>query len=151
MINSKPRFALLADGRLHDYVTGRVIAATGTVTDTDGTWDLVKVAALIKAGKHIETAHLATEHLEALQDSEAALQCAAALLTGESDPPVLTDKVDIANADFSAATPNTGIRGPSPDPADKVLKADADFLADTVGSSSSTGAQPSNGDPAAAP
>lgn len=128
MINSKPRFGLLESGRLHDYVTGRTIDAAGQVTDADGTWDLALVAKLIKAGKHIETAHLATEHLEALKDSEEALKSAASLLTGEStdEPPLLTDKVDIANADFMAGTPAV-------DPADPVLKADADFEAGIKG------------------
>lgn len=85
MKNSLPRFGLHADGRLHDYLTGRTVSAPSTIEDKYGRWDLAKVKALIEADQHIESAFVSHEQAQALQ--------------GAAD---LLDKVRKSDADFMA-------------------------------------------------
>lgn len=128
MKNARPRFALLDDGRLHDYGTDRTIEATGTIDTPEGKWDLMKVRQLIEDEGTIETAFTPHE----LADKEAELNrtkkklkwAQSQIPPAPADPTPLaaTDKVDQANADFAAGTPNN-VAG------DKVDGANADFEA----------------------
>lgn len=125
MINARPRFALLDDGRLHDYGTDRTIDAVGTIDTPEGKWDLMKVRQLIEDEGTIETAFTPHE----LAEKEAELnRTKKKLKWAQSQIP---DKVEKANADFVAGTPPA-------DPNDKVEKTNADFQGE-AGNSGSNG------------
>ena len=133
MKNARPRFALLEDGRLHDYGTDRTIEATGTLETPEGKWDLMKVRQLIEDEGTLETAFTPNELFEKeaeLNRTRKKLKWAQGQLDklppapppGNSSGTASNDKVDEANADFNAGTPPAA-------EGDKVVKADADFKA----------------------
>jgi hypothetical protein len=92
MVNAKVRFGLEGD-RLFDYVTGRYIAAAGTMKTPEGVWNLPKVKELIAAGKGIE---------EAFTPSWAVHRISELLVARakEAAPAAEPDAIDKANADF---------------------------------------------------
>lgn len=137
MKNARPRFALLEDGRLHDYGTDRTIDATGTIDTPDGKWDLMKVRQLIEDEGTIETAftpHELAEKEAELNRTKKKLKWAQSQIPpapADPAPPAATDKVDQANADFAKNTPAV-------DPNDKVEKSNVDFQGE-AGNSGSNG------------
>lgn len=102
MKNARPRFALLDDGRLHDYGTDRTINATGNLETPDGVWDLAKVRQLIEDEETIESAFTPRDAL----DNQAELHR-------------VRKKLKWANDQLKAAPPAP--------PVDKVVQADKDF------------------------
>lgn len=123
MKNARPRFALLEDGRLHDYGTDRTIDATGTLKTPDGEWDLMMVRQLIQDEGTIETAFTPTELLDKrgeLHQAKRKLTWANGELAKQAAPPApAVDKVADANAAFDAGTPEATV--------DKVDQANKDF------------------------
>lgn len=122
MKNAQPRFGLHDDGRLHDYLTGRVIdPAVATVTDADGTWDLPLVVTLINEGKSIESAYRPAA-LDVAEADKHKFKKKYEWAQGQLDAaaPLPVDKVDQANTDFDKATP-------AADAKDKVERSNRDF------------------------
>lgn len=56
MINAKPRFAVHDNGQVYDYDTALLHDPVGTLSTTEGVYDLEELKAAILAGKPISTA-----------------------------------------------------------------------------------------------
>lgn len=56
MINAKPRFAVHDNGQIYDYDTALLHDPVGTLSTTEGVYDLEELKAAILAGKPISTA-----------------------------------------------------------------------------------------------
>lgn len=106
MKNARPRFALLDDGRLHDYGTDRTIEATGTLETPEGKWDLMKVRQLIEDESPIETAFTSNDLFDKeaeLNRTKKKLKWAQSQIPPAPTPPAPpVDKVVEADKDFSS-------------------------------------------------
>lgn len=102
--NPQPRFGLNADGTLYCYRTNESLAATGTVEDADGTWDLAKVAAAIASGQSVEVAYTSSTkggsaRFSELADEAQQLRRVNSALGNERDK--LNVALDAANSTLS--------------------------------------------------
>lgn len=94
LINSATRFALNAEGRIMDYLTGRWHEAVGVLKAPDGHWHLPTLKGLLERGEPITHALIAPS-----PRAEEAYDAAIA----EKEEAAKVDKVAQANKDFEAA------------------------------------------------
>lgn len=70
MINAKPRFALVDDEQLYDYVGATYIKIGPPLKTPEGVWDTNVVAEQIRANKSIEKALIPTDARTVLVEQE---------------------------------------------------------------------------------